>query len=48
MCHFYTPILERVLPVAILFNLMVDFDVLVLMVSSDKNTISNYLKTLLF
>jgi hypothetical protein len=44
MCHFHTPILEWVLPVAVLFNLMVDFEVLVLMVPSDKNTISNDLK----
>ena len=44
MCHFHTPILEWVLPVAVLFNLMVDFEVLVLMVLSDRNTISNDLK----
>ena len=44
MYHFNTPILESVLPVAVLFNLMVDFEVLVLMVQSDKNTISNDLK----
>ena len=44
MCHFNTPILEWVLTVAIRFNLMVDFEVLVLMVPSDKNTISNDLK----
>ena len=46
MCHFDTSILEWVLPVAVLFNLMVDFEVLVLMVPSAKNTISNYLKIL--
>jgi hypothetical protein len=44
MCHFNTPILEWVLPIALLFNLMIDFEVLVLMVPSDKNTISNDLK----
>jgi hypothetical protein len=44
MCHFHTPILEWVLLVAVLFNLMVDFEVLVLMAPSAKNTISNYLK----
>ena len=44
MCHFHTPILEWVLLVAVLFNLMVDFEVLVLMVPSNKNTISNNLK----
>jgi hypothetical protein len=44
MCHFHTQILEWVLPVAIFFNLMVEFEVLVLMVPSDKNMISNDLK----
>ena len=44
MCHFHTPVLEWVLLVVVLFNLMVDFEVLVLMVQSDKNTISNDLK----
>jgi hypothetical protein len=43
MCHFNTPILEWVLPVEVLFNLMVDFEVLVLMVPIAKNMISNYL-----
>jgi hypothetical protein len=37
------PILEWVILVTILFNLMVDFEVLVLMVPTAKNTISNYI-----
>jgi hypothetical protein len=40
-CHFNTPILAWVLLVAVLFNLMVDFEVLVLMVPTVKNKISN-------
>jgi hypothetical protein len=42
-CHFNTPNLKWVLPVAVHFNLMVDFEVLVLMVPTTKNTISKYL-----
>jgi hypothetical protein len=42
-CHFNTPNLKWVLPVAIHFNLMIDFEVLVLMVPTAKNTISKYL-----
>jgi hypothetical protein len=42
-CHFNTPNLKWVLPVAVHFNLMVDFEVLVLMVPTAKSTISKYL-----
>ena len=41
-CHFNTPILEWMLQVVVLFNLMVDFEVLVLMVPTVKNKISNF------
>ena len=38
MCNFNTPILESVLPVEVLFNLMIDFEVLVLMVQRENYT----------
>jgi hypothetical protein len=41
MCHFNTLILAWVLLVAVHFNLMVDFEVLILMVPTIKNNISN-------